>query len=192
MSEILIVTATTNGQTAKVAERVARVLEADGLDVLLCDVAGAGTLRARDHDGVIAGGSVHMGHHQPELVRWTRRNAAALSRLPSAFFSLSLTAATDAAAAREFVEDFLDDTGWTPRATATFAGAVRNSQYDVATRVFMRLMMARHGHRIEPDRDYELTDWAAVDRFARAFAARQAASSTAGSDASTLICTSAP
>ena len=194
MSEILIVTATTNGQTAKVAEAIARTLEAEGLGTRVVDVEAAGSIRVRDFDGVILGGSVHMGQHQRALVRWARRHAATLTSLPSAFFSLSLTAAFDSpearATAREFVDDFLDDTGWAPHDVACFAGAVRNSQYDMATRIFLRVMMARHGHDVEPGRDYEYTDWAAVERFARRYAASSIAASTAGSDASTLICTS--
>lgn len=190
MSDILIIQASINGQTAKVAERIARVLEDAGLTPHVYDVAAAADLRVLDHDGVILGGSVHMGHHQTALVRWARRHAASLSTVPSAFFSLSLTAASDTpdarATAREFVDDFLDDTGWSPDLTASFAGAVRNSQYDMPTRLFMRVMMGRHGHDIDPRRDYEFTDWEAVEEFARAYAA----CSTAGSEASTLICTS--
>ena len=43
-----------------------------------------------DYDGVIVGGSIHMGKHQDHVVDFVRANRFALERLPSAFFSVSL------------------------------------------------------------------------------------------------------
>ena len=44
---------------------------------------------------VIVGASIHAGHHQQEFVEWAKRHRATLSLLPSAFFSVCLTAADD-------------------------------------------------------------------------------------------------
>ena len=126
MSSVLIAFATTHGHTRKVAERIAEVLEREGLTADLREVKAAVELDLRDYDGVIAGGSIHGGHHQHELVDWTKHHARALNGLPGAFFSVCLTAADDTeesrGATREYIDDFLDDTGWTPRETISFAG----------------------------------------------------------------------
>lgn len=74
------------------------------------------------------GGSLHAGHHQEQLVDWVTSHRAALADRPSAFFSVSLTAADDTDEAREAtqrcIDDFLAETGWTPaRSVALARGA---------------------------------------------------------------------
>ncbi len=63
--------------------------------------------------------------------------------------SVSLTAAdaTDESrtATRELIDDFLDDTGWTPDTTLPVAGALQYQEYDFVTRLVMRLIASRHG-----------------------------------------------
>ena len=171
MSLILVVYASSHGHTAKVAAAIATVLREAGQEVPLRDVATAGRLQVTDHDAVVVGGSVHGGHHQRELVQWGRHHAAALTEVPSAFFSVCLAAADDSEegrqAARDYVEDFIDETGWTPRRTASFAGALQYREYDAPTRLIMRLMMARGHHPTDVSHDHDYTDWAAVTRFAR-------------------------
>lgn len=170
MSTALIVYASTHGHTAKVASRLARVLGDDGVDVKACDVSSAAELTPSDYDGVIIGASVHNGHHQREIVDWARRYAALLSTMPSAFFSVCLTAADDTDESRQatadYLDDFEDDTGWTPQKRASFAGALQYREYDFATRLVMRLIMAQSQHPTDITRDYDYTDWDAVERFA--------------------------
>ena len=60
----------------------------------------------------------------------------------------------------------LDKTGWIPRKTATFAGALQYREYDFATRLLVRLLMRKEGHPTDVSHDYDYTDWGAVDRFA--------------------------
>jgi menaquinone-dependent protoporphyrinogen oxidase len=170
MTEVLIVYASHHGQTAKIAARIADGLERHGVAVGLRDVAQAWDVELADYDAVVVGGSVHMSHHQRELVEWAQSHARALNARPSAFFSVSLGLVDDPDHAREAVEDFADETGWWSRSTATFAGALRYREYDPATRLFIRLLMARGHHTTDTSRNHEFTDWAAVDAFADAFA----------------------
>ena len=72
---------------------------------------------------------------------------------------------------RKYIDDFTDDTGWTPRATESIAGALQYREYDFATRLLMRLLMRRGGHPTDSSHDYVYTDWDAVDRFGRECAA---------------------
>lgn len=171
MPEFLLVYASTHGHTAKLASRIAQVLEEEGATVRVCDVRTAPELAPAEFDAVIAGASVHGGRHQQEILDWVKRHHTTLGRVPSAFFSVSLAAADDTEesrrAARDYVDDFLDDTGWTPRRTESFAGALQYREYDFTTRLVMRVLMRRGGHPTDIGRDYDYTDWEAVDRFAR-------------------------
>lgn len=69
MADVLVLYASTHGHTAKVAARIADGLRAVGVDEV--DVrdgaADAGTLDPGAYDAVIAGGSLHAGHHQRSL-----------------------------------------------------------------------------------------------------------------------------
>ena len=100
---------------------------------------------------------------------------AELARRTNAFFSVSLSAAGDARQrgnAQRCVSDFVKRTGWAPDARTIFAGALRYSRYHGLVRFLMRCISKAAGGDTDTSRDYEYTDWAAVDSFAAAFAAR--------------------
>lgn len=90
--------------------------------------ADAGTLDPGAYDAVVAGGSLHVGHHQGELLYWVKSHRAALADRPSAFFSVSLTAADDSDEAREAtqrcIDDFLAETDAVERFGREFAALV--------------------------------------------------------------------
>jgi len=169
MPEFLIVYSSTHGHNKKIAERVAKTLREDGGVPVLFEASSALHVSPSDYDAVIVGGSIHVGHHQPEVVDWVKKHAIALTDMPSAFFSVCLTSADDTdearATAQTFVDDFLDDTGWTPRKTAVFAGALQYLEYNLATRLLIKMMMKRDGRPTDTSRDYDYTDWDAVESF---------------------------
>jgi menaquinone-dependent protoporphyrinogen oxidase len=162
--------ASTHGHTAAIADRTADVLRATAATTDVCDVRAPSLPSPARYDLVIVGGSIHRGHHQRELVDWTRHHAATLNLVPSAFFSVSLASADDSdearAATQEYLDDFEDETGWLPRLRVAFAGALQYREYDFPTRLAMRLLMAHGGHPTDISRDFVYTDWAAVDAFA--------------------------
>jgi menaquinone-dependent protoporphyrinogen oxidase len=172
----LLLYATTHGHAAKIASRLGEALRADGVDADLREVKTAGDPSPRDYDGVIAGASLHAGHHQRPMVDWVKAHRTELAERPTAFFSVSLTAAEDSdearTATRKCIEDFLDETGWTPDVTQAIAGALQYREYDVFTRLLMRLKMRHGGQETDTAQDHEYTDWAAVKRFATSFASR--------------------
>ena len=93
--------------------------------------------------------------------------------MPTAFASVCLAAADDTdearAATREYIDDMQDDTGWTPTRSITVAGALQYREYDFVTRLVMRVLMRLGDHPTDISRDYEYTDWDAVERFAGDF-----------------------
>jgi len=51
------------------------------------------------------------------------------------------------------------------------AGALQYLEYDVFTRVLMRLKMRKGGNQKDPSQDHDYTDWGALERLAEEFAA---------------------
>jgi menaquinone-dependent protoporphyrinogen oxidase len=173
--KVLVVYASTHGYTAKIATRIAESMREWGVDVDLRDVEHAGAAEPDEYDVVVVGASLHAEHHQPEIVDWVKARRAALHHLPTVFFSVSLTAAEDSAAARLATQDCVDvfcaETGWTPGRTECIPGALQYREYNVFTRQLMRLLMKRVGHDTDASHDHDYTDWNAVDRLGREIAA---------------------
>jgi menaquinone-dependent protoporphyrinogen oxidase len=175
MQKILLVYASTHGHTAKIAGRLAEAMRAAGAEVELAEAGSAPD--PAPFDAAVAAGSLHAGKHQAKLVRWVEANRGGLADLPNAFFSVSLSAAEDDDEAREAVKDciatFCEDTGWTPDRSVPVAGALQYREYGLPLRLLMRWKMKRGGHPTDISRDYDYTDWDAVDRagqeFLRAF-----------------------
>jgi menaquinone-dependent protoporphyrinogen oxidase len=186
-ADALVVYASTDGHTAKIAARLAEAMRAQGLAVDLRDVAHAGDAAPDRYDLVVVGGSLHKEGHQKELVAWVTEHRAALAGVPSVFCSVSLSAADDGddarAATQRCVEEFCTQTGWTPGRTERIAGALQYREYDPFTRQLMRLLMKHMGHPTDASRDYDYTDWEAVDRIGREIGARAETAAAAGARA---------
>ena len=176
MPGVLIAYATTHGHTAKIAGRMAEAIRGEGREVALSELTAGENPDPSAYDGAIAGASLHRSHHQREMVDWAKAHRDALGELPTLFFSVSLSAAEDTEEAREAtqrcIDDFTDETGWTPARTVTVAGALQYLEYDAFTRTLVRLMMKSGGHPTDTSRDYDYTDWDAVERLGREFAAQ--------------------
>ncbi|HEU4351386.1 MAG TPA: flavodoxin domain-containing protein, partial [Burkholderiales bacterium] len=114
--------------------------------------------------GVIVGASVHYGHHRASLATFLRRNAVALAACKSAFFSVSL------GAKERYATKFLRKAGWRPHLSAVFPGALQYSKYGPIKRRVVQAFAAIGGHDTDTSRDYDYTDWSAVERFSEAFA----------------------
>lgn len=176
MSRILLLYATTEGQTKLIAERIAQGLRHRGhtVDALPADAA-PGNVDPAAYDGVVVGASIHYGHHPAYLHKLVRRHRAALAARPCAFFSVSLSAGgprPKPEAAQRYLDKFLRKTGWQPQLTASIAGAVKYSLYGPIKRRVMIVFVGLGGGETDTSRDYEYTDWDAVDRFAEAYAQR--------------------
>lgn len=171
MANVLVLFSSVDGQTRLIAERLGEILRGRGNAVTLmpADAGEAGDAIAR-HDTVVVGGAIRYGHHAFALERFVRRHAARLSERRGAFFSVCLAAGGPGARpaeARRYVDAFIARTGWTPQLATSFAGALRYREYNPFIRWLMRLIVGKAGGETNTSRDYEYTDWEAVERFAR-------------------------
>jgi menaquinone-dependent protoporphyrinogen oxidase len=178
MAKVLVLYATVEGQTARIAERVGERLLVAGHAVQTVQARAGTPIPELDaYEAVVIGASVHYGRHPAFLGAQLRRQRAALARRPGAFFSVSLSAdgpGKQPAAAARYARKYLRQIGWQPRETATFGGALRYSEYPGWKRGLVGLFVLVAGGDTDKSRDYEYTDWQAVRRFAdscaRAFA----------------------
>jgi menaquinone-dependent protoporphyrinogen oxidase len=166
---ILIVYASQEGQTAKIAHEMAGALRADGCSVKAVRVQDAPSPEA--FDAVIAGAPIHMGRHDKAATEWVIAHRAALEKTHGAFFSVSMAAASkddgERAEAKRLANEFLTETGWRPELVACFAGALAYSRYGLVKRLIMQRIASKEGGETDPSHDYEYTDWDSVIAFAR-------------------------
>jgi menaquinone-dependent protoporphyrinogen oxidase len=168
VADILLAYGTTEGHTRTIAERIAGLIAEAGHRVHLVDTAAASALPER-LDAVILGASVHQGHHQSSVSAFVRAHKGRFEHIPAAFFSVSLAAALHdelgSEEAQGYIDDFVAETGWHPRWTVAFAGALRHDRYDYLRDLLLRLLAQRLGHGVVRSEDVVYTDWADVDAF---------------------------
>jgi menaquinone-dependent protoporphyrinogen oxidase len=177
--------ATREGQTRRVAARIADDLRLRGVEVDLLDVGVAGSIDWSRYQAACLAASVHIGHHEPEMIALVKEHRAELERLGASFISVTLSEAgvedprrTDAvrkqamADVRQMLNTFVAETGWRPARMFPVAGALTYSKYNIFVRFIMKRIARKQGAPTDTSRDYEFTDWQAVDGFAREFAER--------------------
>ena len=171
--------ATREGQAERVAQRVANDLRARQIPTDVIDV--------KDVHGVIDWGaypvafvvaSVHTGHHENEMIAFVRRYRDELEERHAPFLSLTLSQAgaeqphntlvqreTARGDALRMITDFMKETGWRPAHIMPVAGALMYSRYNFLVKWVMKRIAHKAGFDGPADRDYEFTNWPAVDRF---------------------------
>jgi menaquinone-dependent protoporphyrinogen oxidase len=177
MTEVPVFYATTEGQTRRIAERLSAVLQERGVDSQAIDLTAPGA-RQFDWQGVRAvsvGASVHGGRHQAAIEDFIRANRDELNARPSAFFSVSMRAASPAPAdqhtAQQLARTFAAGTGWHPTHVITLAGRLAYTKYGWLKRWFVKRIAMRDGLATDTTRDHEYTDWTQVSALADALLA---------------------
>lgn len=176
--EVPVFFATSEGQTRRIAKRIASVLHDLGLDSRAVDLnePNASTIDWRHVRGALVGASIHAGKHQKAAERFVQSHVADLSRVPSAFFSVSLSAASKTArevdAAANLAKAFPATCGWRPDRIESVAGRLAYQEYGFFIRAVMKWIAKKEGAPTDTSRDYELTNWEEVDKLARDMARR--------------------
>jgi menaquinone-dependent protoporphyrinogen oxidase len=171
--KILICYATTEGQTRKIAQAVSESLVKAGHRAAFIDAGIIDDIEIGRYDAVIMAGSVHIGRYQPALVHRIATWLETLKMVPTAFISVSLSAASDdpddLADAKACADRLFDETGWTPNLVHHAAGAFRYTRYDFFKRWAMRFIAMQKGAPTDASEDVEYTDWDALARFTDEF-----------------------
>jgi menaquinone-dependent protoporphyrinogen IX oxidase len=126
----------------------------------------------------ILAASVHVRHHEREMVAFVKEHRDELEQLPTAFLSVSLAEASAedpkasparraqaAAEVQHVLESFFEETGWHPDRVRPVAGALLYREYGLLVRFVMKQIVKREGGDADTSRNYDYTDWAALDAF---------------------------
>lgn len=170
--KVLIVYATSEGQTRKIAGVVASHLEEIGHEVLCRDSSqNLGHIDMNAFDAIFVAASVHEDNHQETIVNFVIARRASLEKVPSAFLSVSLSAAMKdgMSEARNYIANFIRETNWQPADSLPVAGALRYSEYGYFRQQIVKDVIFKNDFRIDAERDYEFTDWQSVKSFAENF-----------------------
>lgn len=175
MTDILIVYATREGQTEKVARRLADCLKSGGAGVQLVDVARPEFPHNRSlesFDLLVFGASMHAGGLESEIVDFINANAARIGMMSRSFFLVLLSAAAkDSQLRSRWLADARNKMN--RQLSVEFdevemiAGALAYSKYSLPLKWLMQRIARKAGEDTDTSRDYEYTDWAQVDRYAR-------------------------
>jgi len=158
--DVLVLYASTEGQTRKVAEKATTVLRSRGHDVEAVDAVANGTVRLSDFDAVILASRVHAGRHHPAIVSFARTKRMELEETMNAFLSVSLSAAmqapNDQQQLEQYRQNFVQATGWLPQRYLDVAGARLYTRHN---RVVRWILGVVDGQRYDTNKDHEFTDW---------------------------------
>ncbi|MEM6462152.1 MAG: flavodoxin domain-containing protein [Pseudomonadota bacterium] len=169
---ILLVYATTEGQTRKIAEFCAAHLEKNAHEV---DLRNSNRrmvdLDISTFDVVILAGSVHQRHHQESLSNFVVAHRKQMKELPTLLVSVSLSIAFEGGEkeAQKYIDDFIDDTAFKPAAVSLVAGALKFEQYDYYMNQIVEHIVLEDRTKITED--HEFTDWDTLAQELDAFVA---------------------
>lgn len=156
-----------DGQTYKIANTIAKYLA----EQCECDVLNLRLVCNYDllpYQRVVIGASIRYGHFAKELKCFIHQKINWLSRIPSAFYSVNLTArkANNAYTINAQTRKFLMQTTWHPDLCAVFAGALHYTHYRWFDRLMIQLIMYITGGETDSTQEIEYTNWKQVSEFA--------------------------
>lgn len=162
---ILILFATCEGQTRKIAEFVQKEAVSHGHQPRLVDLSEqAVSVSFEDVDSVVLAAPVHERRHPKPFETFVAQSRDQLAGCRTLLLSVGLNVAFPdvSAEAQEYVTEMIMRTGFTPDQVALVAGAVRNQNYDYLDQLVMRLVILRDQDFDPRDGDREFTDWDAL------------------------------
>jgi menaquinone-dependent protoporphyrinogen oxidase len=175
MKRVLILYATREGQTEKVATYLAKYLQQTDEEVQCLnarDAVALASLELNTFDLLVFGASMHAGGLERELLKFINSNVETIERKARSFFLVLLSAATRDPALRE---KWLADASLKMSEqldvkfenTEMIAGALAYSKYPLPLKWMMKRIAEKAGEGTDTSRDYEYTDWEQVERYAQ-------------------------
>ncbi|MDT9587657.1 MAG: menaquinone-dependent protoporphyrinogen IX dehydrogenase [Candidatus Arsenophonus melophagi] len=160
------------GQTKKIVLKITEYLNKEGKE---CDVKNLNiekNINPAIYQKVLIGASIHYGRFNSTVLNFAKIYQKELNSIPSAFFSVNLTARKkykDTPEKNIYLRNFLAKTPWKPTLTNVFAGAICYSKYHFFDRMMIKLVMKITDGKTNINKEIEYTDWNKVEYFARAF-----------------------
>ena len=174
--------ATRDGQSRRIATRIAERLATRGISVAPCDLAAAQPSPAELAQAPLVAAvlAVRYGKHLPEGTVFVDRFRRLDHPPPLALASVNLTArkpGKDTAEGSVYLRKLIMRYGLKPAIATAFAGRLDYPRYTFFDKHVIRFIMLITGGPTDPTTVVEYTDWAKVDAFADAIADRLASRS---------------
>ena len=172
---VLVLYATSEGQTEKIARHIARGLADRDIPVDRHNIADESVVAVSldAYDAVVVGSPMHYSHYDVRLADYLQQYKSVLNDIPSAFFSVSLgilsNKESEKLEVKKITDSYLNDTHWHPVLQRHFAGALAYSKYNWIMRHVMHWIARKAGAQTDMRYDYEFTDWPQVDEFVQEF-----------------------
>ena len=162
------------GQTQKIAEQIADILNSTSLSVVIHNFSHLETtFSIEDYDLIVIGAPIYTSQYSRPLARFVTKNLDSLQGKITAFFSVSLAAAGDEKQRNEAIKcmnTFLRQVQWKPSLKTSFAGGLPYRKYNWFIRWLMKRIVRKAGGETDTSKNYEYTNWKAVASFAKELA----------------------
>jgi menaquinone-dependent protoporphyrinogen oxidase len=164
---ILLAYGTTEGHTLKISNFAAECLTQLGHSVIVSEANRAPTDLA-GFNAIILAARVHAGRHHRAVIDFASTHREALRSKPSAFLSVSMSAALLSPGDSERLADYRSSltkrTGWAPASYHDVAGARLYTRHNLIARWILGVV---DRGRFDTSHDHEFTDWEDLRAFLR-------------------------
>ncbi|MFQ3230145.1 menaquinone-dependent protoporphyrinogen IX dehydrogenase [Reinekea sp.] len=164
----IIFYSTTDGQTKKIAEKMADDWNGDVKVLTINELPNY--VNDKSIGQVIVGASIRYGHYNKVVMELIHTHVDWLEAKNAAFFSVNLTARKPEKqdpANSAYIQRFIKSTGWMPNQIAMFAGRLCYPKYSFIDRQMIRLIMKMTGGCADGTSTIEYTNWDEVKRFSK-------------------------
>jgi menaquinone-dependent protoporphyrinogen oxidase len=172
--KFLVLYATVEGHTHKIADSIAAQLESLGGEVFLTNVIDPGYCDPGMADAAILCAPIHIGNYPSTFVQYIQNWKSALQDIPTALVTVSLSIASEDGHERDealdYPEKLVKQTGWNAEYNLNVAGALKYLEYDFFKKWMMRRLADAEGGPVDTSKDHEFTDWDALTEFIDKFA----------------------
>ncbi|WP_112320982.1 flavodoxin domain-containing protein [Oceanibium sediminis] len=170
---VMILYATVEGQTEKIARFAADTVRAAGRQPVLVNSDTQDALALEGVEAVILAAPVHERRHPPSFERAISAHRDELAARRTLLLSVSLSAAFPDG--HEDAEDYLLEmkmrTDFTPDSEALVAGAIKSRDYDYFKSVVVRHVVLRDRDVDASVTEHEFTDWDGLEQLITGFLA---------------------
>ena len=168
-NKILILYASVDGQTKKIAAAVHTHLHENGHHASLQDINEFDN-ELNQFDLVIVGSSIRYGVHHKSIIDFINEQQATLDKKKTAFFSVNLVARKpekNKANTNPYVIKFFKEISWRPQYVDVFAGKLDYQKYPFFDRIMIQFIMWMTKGPTDSKAKIEYTDWNRVEEFSQ-------------------------
>ena len=168
MFKTLIIYSTTDGQTIKICNKLAK--DSFNNNVKLCSLKDAVEEDLNNYSKIIIGASIRYGKHNPGVLEFVKSNINILNKVKTAFFSVNVVARKKkkgTPSTNPYVIKFIKKTKWQPTEIGVFAGKVDYPSYRFFDKYIIRFIMWLTKGPTDISKSYEFTNWDEVIKFGK-------------------------